>query len=144
MVGRRCRELMAKEYLQGILFLENKIESNRERVKKYKDVAGNKTSKLSADKVQTSSSKQKMADAVCNYSDLESIIQEDEKKKQEIINTISLLSPLESIVLYKYYVDKMKLKEIEKDMDMSYSWVSKRHSDGIRNIQKILDERSKV
>lgn len=135
---------MAKEYLQGILFLENKIESNRERVKKYKDVAGNKTSKLSADKVQTSSSKQKMADAVCNYSDLESIIQEDEKKKQEIINTISLLSPLESIVLYKYYVDKMKLKEIEKDMDMSYSWVSKRHSDGIRNIQKILDERSKV
>lgn len=131
----------AKEYLQGIFFLDNKIASNKERVKKYKGVAENKVSKLSPDKVQTSSSKQKMADAVCNYSDLESIIQEDEKKKQEIINTITLLNPNESIVLYKYYVDIMSLNEVAEDISRSYSWVSKRHSDGIKNIQKILDSR---
>ena len=132
----------AKEYLQSVFFLDNKIASNKERVKKYKDVAGNKTSKLSADKVQTTSSKQKMADAVCNYSDLESIIQEDEKKRQEIIDTISLLKPNESIVLYKKYVEHiMNLYEVAEDISRSYSWVGKKHSDGIRSIQKILDER---
>ena len=134
----------AKEYLQGIFFLDNKIASNKERVKKYKGVAENKVSKLSPDKVQTSSSKQKMADAVCNYSDLESIIQEDEKKKQEIINTVTLLNPNESIVLYKYYVDIMSLNEVAEDIARSYSWVSKKHSDGIKNIQKILDDREKA
>lgn len=133
--------MTAKEYLQSVFFLDNKITSNKERVKKYKGMAENKTSKLSVDKVQTSSSKQKMADAVCDYSDLESIIQEDEKKKQEIIDTISLLSPHESIVLYKYYVDIMSLNEVAEDISRSYSWVSKRHSDGIKNIQKILDSR---
>ena len=135
--------MIAKEYLQSIFFLDSKIDSNKERVKMYKNSAVNKTSKLSADKVQTSSSKQKMADAVCNYSDIEKMIKADEKKKQEIIDTISLLSPHESIVLYKCYVDKLTLKETAQKLDRSYSWASKMHSSGIRNIQKILDRKGK-
>lgn len=136
--------MIAKEYLQSIFFLDSKIDSNKERVKMYKDSAENKTSKLSADKVQASSSKQKMADAVCNYSDIEKIIKADEKKKQEIIDTISLLNPLESIVLYKCYVDKMTLKETAEDIRRSYSWVSKKHSEGVKKIQEILDSREEA
>lgn len=136
--------MIAKEYLQSIFFLDSKIDSNRERVKEYKELAVNKTSKMTADKIQTTSSKQKMADAVCSYSDIEKIIKEDEKKKQEIIDTISLLNPHESIVLYKCYVDKLTLKETSEAIARSYSWVSKRHHEGIKKIQKILDEREKA
>ena len=136
--------MTAKEYLQSIFFLDSKIDSNKERVKTFKESAENKTSKLTADKVQTSSSKQKMADAVCSYSDIEKMIKADEKKKQEIIDTISLLSPYESVVLYKCYVDKMTLKETAEDMQKSYSWASKMHSSGIKNIQKILDRKGKA
>ncbi len=136
--------MKAKEYLQKITFLDSKIESNKERIMRYKESAENKTSNLSPNKVQTSTSKQKMADAVCSYSDLERIIKADEKKKQEIIDTISMLNPNESTVLYKCYADAMTLWEISKDMDRSYSWVSKRHSDGVRNVQKILDSRKKA
>ena len=136
--------MLAKVYLQNIFFLDSKIDSNKERVKMYKESAENKTSKLSPDKVQTSSSKQKMADAVCNYSDIEKLIKADERKKQEIIDTISLLNPYESAVLYKCYVDKMTLKETAENMERSYSWVSKMHSDGVKNIQKILDDREKA
>lgn len=136
--------MKAKEYLQKITFLDSKIESNKERVRRYKESAENKTSNLSPNKVQTSTSKQKMADAVCSYSDLESIIKADEEERQEIVDTICLLNPNESKVLYKFYVDSMTLWEISKDIARSYSWVSKRSSRGIKNIQKILDSRKKA
>jgi DNA-directed RNA polymerase specialized sigma subunit len=85
-----------------------------------------------------------MADAVCSYSDLERIIKADKEKKQEIIDTIGMLNPNESTVLYKCYADAMTLWEISKDMDRSYSWVSKMHSRGVKNIQQILDSRKKA
>ena len=134
----------AKEYLLKIAYLDSKIESNKERVKKYKESAGNKTSNLSPNKVQTSTSKEKMADAVCNYSDLESIIKADEEKKQEIIDTISKLKSYESTVLHKCYVDYKTLPEISAEMKRSYSWVSKKHSSGVKSIQRILDSRKKA
>ena len=133
--------MKAKEYLQKIAFLDSKIESNKERIKRYKESAENKTSNLTPNKVQTSSSKQKMADAVCSYSDLEATIIADEKKRQEIIDTISTLNPHESTVLYKCYVDSKTLWEVSRDMEKSYSWVSKVHSKGTKSIQKILDAR---
>lgn len=136
--------MKAKEYLQRITFLDSKIKSNKEKVKQYKESAENKTSNLSPNKVQTSASKQKMADAVCNYSDLERIIKADEKRRQEIVDTIGRLSPHESTVLYKCYADAMTLWEVSRDMARSYSWVSKMHSKGIKNLQKILDSREKA
>ena len=84
---------------------------------------------------------QKMADAVVLYSDIEKSIEEDEAKKQEIVDTIGMLNPNESVVLYKCYVDGMSLKEAAKAISRSYSWVSKRHLDGIESVQKILDAR---
>lgn len=136
--------MKAKEYLQKITFLDSKIESNKEKVQRYKESAEGRTSNLTPNKVQTSSSKQKMADAVCNYSDLEAIIKEDEAKRQEIVDTISLLSPQESTVLFKVYADKKTLWETSREMVRSYSWVSKMHSNGIKSIQKILNEREKA
>ena len=133
--------MKAKEYLQKIAFLDSKIESNKERVKRYKESAENRTSNLTPNKVQTSSSKQKMADAVCSYSDLEAIIKADEEKRQEIIHTICSLSPKESTVLYKLYVDNKTLWEVSKDTEKSYSWVTKVHSKGMKSIQAILDIR---
>ena len=136
--------LPAKVYLQKIFVLDMMIASNKEKVKSYKEAATNKISKLSENKIQTSRSKEKMADAVCMYSDIEKVIKLQVRKKQEIIDTISLLNPYESIVLYKCYVDNMSLKEIAQEISRSYSWVSKRHNAGIKKIQKILDEREKA
>lgn len=134
----------AKEYLLKIAYLDSKIDSNKERVKRFKESAENKTSNLTPNKVQTSTSKEKMADAVCNYTDLEGIIKADEEKKQKIIDTIGQLSPHESTVLHKCYVDYKTLPEISAGMSRSYSWVSKKHSSGIKSIQKILDSREKA
>lgn len=134
--------MKAKEYLLQITFLDSKIEGNKEKVKHYKETAESRTSNLTANKVQTSSSKQKMADAVCSYSDLEAIIKADEEKKQGIIDTISLLNPYESTVLYKRFVNNKTLWEISKEMSRSYSWVSKVNSKGMKHLQEILNEKA--
>ena len=136
--------MKAKEYLSRISYLDNKIDSYKDRIRHYKELAENRTSNLSPNKVQSCSSKEKMAEAVCSYSDLEAIIKEDLLKKQEIVDTISLLNPQESNVLYKMYVDYKPLWTISREMDRSYSWVTKVHSSGIRNIQNILDSREKA
>lgn len=134
--------MTAKEYLYQIVYLDSRIEANREKVQRLKESAEGTTSNLSPNKVQTSTSKQKMADAVINYADLEKIIQADEKKKQGIIDTISLLNPYESTVLYKRYVEDKSLWVISREMSRSYSWVTKVHSTGIKNLQKILNEKT--
>ena len=134
--------MTAKEYLYQIVYLDSRIEANREKVQRLKESAEGTTSNLSPNKVQTSTSKQKMADAVINYADLEKIIKADEKKKQGIIDTISLLSPYESTVLYKRYVEDKSLWVISREMKKSYSWATKVHSTGIKNIQKIINEKA--
>lgn len=134
--------MTAKEYLYQIVYLDSRIEANREKVQRLKESAEGTTSNLSPNKVQTSTSKQKMADAVISYADLEKTIKADEEKKQGIIDTISLLNPYESTVLYKRYVEDKLLWVISREMKKSYSWATKVHSTGIKNIQKIINEKA--
>ena len=131
----------AKEYLLQLMYLDGKIKEDRKKVLLLKEQAEGKTSHLSPDKVQSSGSKQKQADKVCEWVDLEQQISEDEAKMNEIVNTIQLLKPYESAVLYKRYMYDRSLKEVSRDMRRSYSWVAKIHSVGVRKIQRILDER---
>lgn len=134
--------MTAKEYLLQIIYLDSRIEANKEKVQRLKESAKGTTSNLSPNKVQTNTSKQKMADAIINYADLEKVIKADEEKKQGIIDTISLLSPYESTVLYKRYVEDKSLWVIAREISRSYSLVTKLHSTGVKNIQKILNEKA--
>ena len=134
--------MTAKEYLLQIIYLDSRIEANREKVQRLKESATGTTSNLSPDKVQTSTSKHKMEDAVISYADLEKAIQADEEKKQGIIDTISLLNPYESTVLYKRYVEEKSLWVISREVSRSYSWVTKVHSTGVKNIHKIINEKA--
>ena len=134
--------MTAKEYLLQIIYIDSRIEANKEKVQRLKESAEGTTSNLSPNKVQTSTSKQKMADAVISYADLEKVINADMEKIMEIINTIGKLNPYESTVLYKRYVEDKSLWVISREVKKSYSWATKVHSAGIKNIQKILNEKA--
>lgn len=136
--------MKAQEYLQQIIYLDCTIKENKERIKDLKERAEDKTSKLSPNKVQSSGSKSKVENAVCDYTVLEEQVRRDEEKKQEILNTINLLKPYEKTVVFKRYVNDLTLKEISRDMRRSYSWVSKVHGVAKKKIQAILDEREKA
>ncbi len=132
----------AKEYLRKLYYLDTKIKEDKERVERLKEKAQKRTSSLSPDKVQSSGSNSKTADAVCDWVVIEKQIAEDEKKIQEIIRTIEQLNPYESLVLYQRYKNDKSLKEISSDINRSYSWVSKVHGIGVKKVQDILDEKA--
>lgn len=131
----------AKEYLSELYYLNSKIKEDKRQVERLKEQADKRTSNLSPDKVQSSSSQQKQADTVCEWVALEQQIAEDEATMQEIIGTINMLRPQERTVLYQCYRYDKSLGEVARDIHRSYSWVSKFHGSGVKRIQKILDER---
>ena len=131
----------AKKYLGRLQFLDSKIAEDRERVKTLKEQAESRTSNPSPDKVQSSGSQSRQADTICEWVVLEQQIAEDEAKRDEIVDTIALLTHPENVIIYKFYRYDKSLKEISREMHLSYSTVAKRHTKGLERVQKILDER---
>lgn len=97
------------------------------------------------EKVQSSPSQQKMAMTLDHCVDLEREIKpaiaELKKQKHEIVQTIEQLPENEFEVLFKKYVLYMEYYDIADSMDKSLSWVMKTRKRGIRDLQKVLDER---
>ncbi len=131
----------AQEYLEELYFLYNKIRDDKREVERLKGEADKRTSSLSPDKVQSSGSNSKMADKVCEWVVIEQQIAEDEVKMQEILNTLNMIKPFERTILYKKYKYDKSLDEVAREIKRSYSSVSKAHTRGLEQVQKILDER---
>ena len=103
------------------------------------------TSVLTADKVQSSSSQQKMADAALVHLDkgaeVDELLAKLEATRQEIIRTIEELNATEYNLLHKVYVQKWSLKEFAAQQRQSYSWATTVHGRALQHLQKILNER---
>lgn len=135
----------AKSYLLQIQKLDKLIENKLQEMTYWKAVATGTTVCSEGDRVQSSGSKQKMADAICRYMQMEdeinAYIDRLVETKQEIIKTIELLNVDEYDLLHKIYVQKKALYEVAIEMDRSYRWVTSVHGRALANVQKILDKR---
>lgn len=135
----------AKDYLLQIQKLDKLIENKLQEVAHWKAVATGTTVCSEGDRVQSSGSKQKMADAICRYMQMEDEINAAIDRlvdtKQEIIETIEMLSIDEYDLLHKIYVQKKELYEAAMEMDRSYRWATSVHGRALANVQKILNER---
>ena len=147
-----------KDYLLQIQKLDRMIENKLDEVEHWKNVAKSSTANNESERVQSSGSKEKMADAVCSYLTIEdeinAAIDKLIDKRQEIIETIELLSVDEYDLLYKMYVGitkvnkddtqeriYMTLDEVAVLNDRSKRWAASVHGRALVNLQKILDER---
>lgn len=147
-----------KDYLLQIQKLDRMIENKLDEVEHWKNVAKSSTANNESERVQSSGSKEKMADAVCRYLTIEdeinAAIDKLIDKRQEIIETIELLSVDEYDLLYKMYVGitkvnkddtqeriYMTLDEVAVLNDRSKRWAASVHGRALVNLQKILDER---
>lgn len=135
----------AKDYLSQIQKLDKLIENKLQEVAHWKEVATSTTVCSEGDRVQSSGSKQKMADAICRYMQMEDEINAAIDRlvdtKQEIIETIEMLHIDEYDLLHKIYVQKKELYEAAMEMDRSYRWATSVHGRALANVQKILNER---
>lgn len=143
---KRGREtLKAKDYIQEYQKQKTIIANCWAEVERWKDIAMSVTAHSEGERVQSAGSKQRMADAVICYSDIEAEIKQQIARsneiQREIIGTIQRLSEPEYDVLYKTYILEMQFKEIAAKRNKSESWAKSMNGIALAKLQKILDER---
>lgn len=152
----------AQEYLEQVDKLNAMIQNKMVEVEQWRDVAYGVTSGGESvliehkgkkelhnmEKVQSSGSQSKMADAVGRIIDLQAeingLIDKLIDLKQEIIQTIELLNATEYDVLHKRYIQGMTFDEIGAAKHKSKSWATTVHGRALQNLNVILCERDKA
>lgn len=144
----------AKDFLNQLKRIDETIQNKVAEVEQWKSIAlgvtggGNtvtiKGEEQIMERVQSSGSQQKMADAVCKYVDLEKEIDQHIDalfaKREEVLAVLGQLDkPIQYNVLRKRYVQFKNFGKIAEEMCYSYQYILEVHSDALKNVQKILD-----
>lgn len=132
----------AHDYLDQIADLDELIKSKVQYIGKLKDEAKRTSVRLDGERVQSSGSKQRMADTVIKYVHIEQgELQALYEERREILNTMAMLPTLEHGVLFKYYVFGYELQDIADAYKKSYAWARDKRRKALKLLQRILDER---
>jgi DNA-directed RNA polymerase specialized sigma subunit len=136
--------MKAKDYLLQVVKLDRLIENKLIEIQQWKAIATGTTAHSEGDRVQSSGSQQKMADAVCRYVSIEEEIDRYIDKlvdiKQEVIKTIEQLPATEYDVLHQIYIQGKTLDDVADRYSNSYSWATTVHGRALKKVQNILDK----
>ncbi|MBR3592167.1 MAG: hypothetical protein IKL46_04880 [Clostridia bacterium] len=134
--------MTAKEYLEQIKKIDTIINNKLIECEHWKKLAESVSAASDEVRVQSSGSKQKMADAVIKYVDIEREINEHIdhliEVKKDVINTLEYLPEVEYDVLHKIYVQNKTLYEVADERDVSYPSVASAHGRGLALVENIL------
>jgi DNA-directed RNA polymerase specialized sigma24 family protein len=139
--------LDVKEYLSQVKKLDLQIKNKLIEKQQWKDIALGITANMDTERVQSSGSQSKMADAIVKLVDIEaeidSLIDKLIDTKKDVIQTIEgLSSPLQYDVLHLHYIQFMTLQEIADKYGMSYDWAKQAHKRALKNVQRIRDKKT--
>lgn len=137
----------AKSFLLQMKKLDKMIENKMVEKEQWIDIAQGTTAMLGSERVQSSGSQQKMADAVERFIEIENEIDECIGKlieaKKDVISVIEMLDVVEYDFLHKVYVQYIDLKEVAVMLGKKYTWATTTHGRALQNVQRILDERER-
>lgn len=140
--------MKAKDYLKQIEKLDTLIQNKLAEKARWKDIALGITTSTEGERVQSSGSQQKMADAINRCIDIEreidSFVDSMVDLKKEIIQTIEQLNPTEYDVLHKRYIQNMTFDEVAEAKRKSKSWATTVHGRALQSVQRILDDRENM
>lgn len=134
----------AKNFLQQVEMLDAKITNKLIERQQWKDVALGITASIGGEKVQTSGSQQKMADAVVKCVDIETeidkLIDELITTKKKVIAIIEKLqNPTEYKIVHMRYIQNIGLAEIAEILKREYTTITTTHGRALKNVQMLLD-----
>lgn len=134
----------AQLYLERVEMIDSIVRNKLIEQRQWKDIALGITANMGGERVQSSGSKSKMADAIEKCVDMEreidGLIDKLIDTKREVIQTIEQLnSPIEYNVLHKRYIQFMSLQEIADHYKKEYGWATTTHGRAIANVQRILE-----
>lgn len=138
----------AKDYLRQVEKLDVRITNKLIEKQQWKDIALGITANMDGERVQSSGSKSKMADAVGRCVDMEaeidSLVDKLVDTKKEVIQTIERLdSPIEYNVLHLRYIQYKSLQEVADKYNKDYGWATTVHGRALKKVQAILDGKEK-
>lgn len=134
--------MTAEQHLQQIKRYDYIIANKVKEYKHWVEVADGMGGFNMGDKVKSSPNLHKGADAISNYIDVEREIAELKKKRQEMIDVVQKLSPIEYDILYKLYFDEYVMKELASEYHKSYAWVKEKKRKALAHLQEIIDKNS--
>lgn len=138
--------LDVKDYLSQVRKLDLQIKNKLIEQQLWKDIALGITANMNGERVQSSGSQSKMADAIVKIVDAEAevnaLVDRLIDTKKEVIQTIEqLTSPLQYDVLHLHYIQFMTLQAIADKYGMSYDWAKQAHKRAVKNVQRIRDKK---
>ena len=138
----------AKSYLKQLEKLDTIINNKMIERTQWMGIALGVTAHSDGERVQSSGSQQKMADAVDRCVDMEreidDLIDRLVDLKRDVTSVIEQLPTVEYDVLHKLYIQHMTLYDVAEAKGKTYSWVTSIHGRALKNVQNILDARAKV
>lgn len=138
--------MKAKIYLKKIEKMEIKLKKMDEDIERLNALATRTTSALGGDRVQTSGSKDRMADCTVKMADLRNRINKEWDMlidyKEEAWKILEQCDPECIALISEKYFQFKSWEEIAVDMNYTYQWVSGGlHQKALAQVQRALDER---
>lgn len=141
---RRKRD--AQIFLEQVEKLDSIVQNKLIEKRQWHDIAMGITANMDGERVQSSGSQSKMADAVIKCVDMEaeidSLIDRLIDTKREVIQTIEQLdSAMEYKLLHLRYIQYIPLKNIADLWDVEYTNVTTMHGRALTGVQEIMDKK---
>ena len=134
----------AQIFLERVEKIDTIIENKLIEQQQWRDLAFSISANMEGERVQSSGSKSKMADAIIKCVAMEDEIGEfvdkliaEKMKATKVLE--SLYSPTEYKILHMRYIQYISLTDIAIRLDKDYTWVTTTHGRALKNVQKILD-----
>lgn len=141
MKSKKTEYEKAEAYLNQILILDSLIENKQVEADKYDAIAKQTTAVNEGDRVQVSSSKQRMANATTQKVFFTNQIEEHKAQKENIISIIDQVGEPKLIkILYKKYCQDKNWGTIAKEMNMSYNWVKELHKRALKIVAALMEQ----
>ena len=139
--------MTAQEYLRQIEKLDTIIKNKLIEKEQWKSVALGVTARMDGERVQSSGSKSRMADALDRCVDVDREIDRFIDKlidaKKHVTETIEQLNAVEYDVLHMIYIQGCDFHDVAYKRGKSYSWATSVHGRALKNVQRIIDGRGK-
>ena len=145
---REAKTCAAKPFLLQLNKLDKLIGNKLIEKEQWEAIAMGTTTQMGSERVQSSGSQQKMADAIGRYIDMEAEIDRCIDRlietKKDVISVIEQLDAIEYDLLHVVYVQYLTLEDFAEKYDRTYRWAASVHGRALQNVQRILDKREKI
>ncbi len=136
----------AQIFLEQVEKLDVRITNKLIEKQQWHDIALGITANMEGERVQSSGSQSKMADAINKCVDMEAEIDRLVdiliETKKEVIQTIEQVdSPIEYNLLHLRYIQFKDLQEIADHYGKEYGWATTTHGRALKNVQRIIDKK---